>query len=129
MTTSGVRDGGMTTARPRNGLGTAAMVVGLVALVLFWVWFLALPLGVVAIALGIVGRHRVKRGKATNRGMATAGVVLGGIAVVVAGALLALGVAFLNSDSGKDYNACIDKAGSQADRQQCAEQFGRDLSR
>ncbi|MBC6457782.1 DUF4190 domain-containing protein [Actinomadura sp. HBU206391] len=90
---------------------------------------MALPLGVVAVVLGIMGRHRVKHGDATNKGMATVGVALGGLALVLAGAVVAMGAAFLSSDSGRDYNNCLEKATGQAQRDQCAKQFERDITR
>ena len=121
-------EAGMSVARRRNGMGTAALIVGIISLLLFWLWFAAIPLGLAAIVLGIVGRHRAKRGEATNKGMATAGTVLGGLAIVVAGALVALGVAFLNSDTGKNFNSCMDKANTKADRDACAQQFQRDVT-
>ncbi|OII64844.1 hypothetical protein BJP40_19340 [Streptomyces sp. CC53] len=72
-------------AAPRNGFGTAALVLGIVGLV-----FGAIPvafvlggvLGVLALVFGLLGRARARRGEATNQGMALAGVVLGALAIV-----------------------------------------------
>ncbi|MGI5482367.1 DUF4190 domain-containing protein [Streptomyces lavendofoliae] len=77
----------------RNGLGTAALVLGIlgtlagVVPLMFW---LAGILGLIALVLGLVGRGRVKRGEATNKGVTTAGAVLGLIAMIlsVVGAVL-----------------------------------------
>ncbi|MEU0371118.1 DUF4190 domain-containing protein [Streptomyces sp. NPDC006283] len=69
----------------RNGLGTAALVLGIIGLVfaiipfLFWIGTL---LGLLALILGLVGRGRVKRNEATNKGAALAGAVLGLIALI-----------------------------------------------
>ncbi|MGW4651624.1 DUF4190 domain-containing protein [Kitasatospora sp. NPDC004289] len=70
----------MVAPQPRNGPGIAALVLGIVAVVmvlvvlLFWVaWLPAL----IAVVLGGIGLRNVRRGLATNRGMALAGVVLG----------------------------------------------------
>ena len=74
-------------AAPRNGLGIAALVCGIIGAlaglipILFW---LAGVLGILAIVFGLVGRGRAKRAEATNRGQATAGFVLGVVAVVLA---------------------------------------------
>ena len=62
--------GAAPTARPRrNGMGTAALVVGVVALVLV-VLILFAPLGallgLVALVLGIVGLVRANRGRPTT---------------------------------------------------------------
>ncbi|MBK1786638.1 DUF4190 domain-containing protein [Prauserella cavernicola] len=63
--------------QPDNGTGTAALVVGLVSLLLW-------PLAVVSIILGIVGVGKVKNGRATNKDSAVAGIVLGIFACVIA---------------------------------------------
>ncbi|WP_156037732.1 DUF4190 domain-containing protein, partial [Glycomyces tenuis] len=67
-------------AEPRNGLGTAALVCGIVALALALIPALNLftwPLGVLAIVFGAVGWGRVNKGQATNKGQAITGLVLG----------------------------------------------------
>ena len=51
---------------PRNGMGTAALVLGIVGLVLALPIIGLLP-GIVAIVLGIIGVRRANRGEATNR--------------------------------------------------------------
>ncbi|MEU0133502.1 DUF4352 domain-containing protein [Streptomyces sp. NPDC006296] len=77
----------------RNGLGTAALVLGIIGTVsglvpfLFW---LAGILGLIALILGLAGRGRATRGEATNKGVTTFGAVLGLVALVlsVVGAVL-----------------------------------------
>ncbi|MGP3632269.1 DUF4352 domain-containing protein [Streptomyces sp. 24-1644] len=70
----------------RNGLGTAALVLGIIGTVsglipfLFW---LAGILGLIALILGLTGRGRVKRGEATNKGVTTFGAVLGLLALIL----------------------------------------------
>ena len=71
----------------KNGLGVAALVCGIVGLVLSLIpllFVVGLPLAILAIVFGFVGMRRVKRGEATNRGMAITGVVTGLIALVIA---------------------------------------------
>ncbi|MCX4789744.1 MULTISPECIES: DUF4190 domain-containing protein [unclassified Streptomyces] len=75
---------------PANGLGIAAMVLGIIAVVGFCMWGLGVILGVLALIFGIVGRGRVRRNEATNGGMALAGIILGSIGIVISGAFLAL---------------------------------------
>ncbi|MYT72614.1 MULTISPECIES: DUF4190 domain-containing protein [unclassified Streptomyces] len=71
----------------RNGLGTAALILGIIGAlsgivpILFW---LAGVLGVIALILGLTGRSRAKRGEATNKGVALAGAILGLIAMGLA---------------------------------------------
>lgn len=68
--------------QPQNGLGTAALVLGIIGAALFFAIWPPVILGVLAIVFGAVGLGRVKRGAATNRGVAMAGLVLGIVAVV-----------------------------------------------
>ncbi|MDH6705668.1 hypothetical protein P3T27_002390 [Kitasatospora sp. MAA19] len=79
----------MPAPQPRNGLGIAAMVLGIVgavlslAVILFWLsWLPAL----LAVVFGAVGLGYVRKGLATNRAMALAGVILG-----VTGLLVSVG--------------------------------------
>ncbi|MEE1768820.1 DUF4352 domain-containing protein [Streptomyces sp. JV185] len=71
----------------RNGLGIAALVLGVIGAVsglipfLFW---MAGILGLIALILGLAGRGRAKRGEATNKGMTTFGAALGLIALILA---------------------------------------------
>lgn len=79
-----------------NGLAIAAMVCGIVALVSGLVvvfFFVALPLGGVALGLGIAGRRRAgRRPDRRGRGQATAGIVTGslGMALGVVGIVLVI---------------------------------------
>ncbi|MEV4052396.1 MmpS family transport accessory protein [Amycolatopsis sp. NPDC049688] len=73
-------------APPRNGLGTAGFVLGLVGLVFSpipLVGVVAWPLAVLGLILSAVGIARVRSGKATNKGLAIAGAVVSLLALVV----------------------------------------------
>ncbi|MEU3747897.1 MULTISPECIES: DUF4190 domain-containing protein [Streptomyces] len=71
----------------RNGLGTAALILGIIGTVsgliplLFW---LAGTLGVIALVLGLVGKGRVKRGEASNKGVTITGAILGLVSLILA---------------------------------------------
>ncbi|WP_093800516.1 DUF4190 domain-containing protein [Streptomyces sp. Wb2n-11] len=73
-------------AQARNGLGTAALILGIIGalsgLIPFLFW-LAGILGVIALIMGLAGRGRAKRGEATNKGVALAGTVLGLISLIM----------------------------------------------
>ncbi|NEB94279.1 DUF4190 domain-containing protein [Streptomyces bauhiniae] len=76
---------------PQNNAGTAALVLGILSVVLFCLYGVAsLILGIIAVILGVKGRRRADRGEATNRGQAQAGFVLGIIGIIVGIAMLAL---------------------------------------
>ena len=110
-------------AEPPKGLPIAAMVVGILALVLsicvFFFPFLGLVLGLVALVLGIVARSKVRKGQAGGRGLAITGLITGGLAVLIALAVIAFGAAILRTDTGK----CIrDAQGDQTKVQKCIDQ-------
>lgn len=94
---------------PQNGMGVAAMVLGILSCALFCMYgILSLVLGVLAIVFGIKGRKRAERGEATNHGQAQAGFIMGiigtilGVAVIV---LLAIGItAAINSEDDSGYS-------------------------
>jgi hypothetical protein len=67
---------------PANGLAVAALVVGLIGLVLFWTVWGGVILGVLGVVFGAVGLSKANRG-APNKGMAVAGISLGALAIVV----------------------------------------------
>jgi Domain of unknown function (DUF4190) len=106
---------------PRNGLGVAALVVAIIALLSV---VGGVVLGVVAIILGFLGLGRARRGEATNGGVAVAGIVLGLISIIEAVVVIALAVWGFNEAGGTDYIDCVSKAGNDAQAiQQCADQF------
>jgi membrane-bound ClpP family serine protease len=115
---------------PRNGIGTAALVLGIIGLVLA-VIVLGGLVGIVAVILGIVGLGRVRRGEATNRGVAIGGIVTGALAIVISGIIVAAGAAFWseNKDEIENFNDCVEQAESDQARERCADQFEREIER
>jgi hypothetical protein len=118
----------------RNGVGTAALVIGVVALTLVLL-ILFSPLGVlaglVAVVLGIVGLGRANRGEADNRGQAVAGLVTGGFAVLI-GLFLAVSIGTFfatNVNDFREFARCMDNARSDQARQACGEQLANNLDR
>ncbi|MFF3516514.1 DUF4190 domain-containing protein [Streptomyces sp. NPDC002573] len=78
-------------APPRNGLGVAAMVLGILAVCLFCMYgVVSLILGILAVIFGIKGRKRVEAGEADNRGQALAGFILGIVGIVLGVAVIVL---------------------------------------
>ena len=114
---------------PKNGLGVAALVLGILGLLTFWTVIGGILLGIVAVVLGIIGRGRAKKGVATNGGVALAGIITGALAVLVTIAAIALGAAaiFSNPDA-RDLISCIsDAGGDQAAIEQCNQEFSDQL--
>ncbi|MER5885164.1 DUF4190 domain-containing protein [Streptomyces sp. NPDC001941] len=101
---------------PSNGLGTTALVLGIVGLVFaiipvtFW---LGGFLGLLSLIFGIVGLGRTKKGLATNKGAAVTGVVLGVLSMVVALVWTAL-IAFAVKEAGGEINKAIEESRKEA---------------
>jgi hypothetical protein len=88
----------VTSQGPSNGFATAALVLGIIALVAFWtVWFGVL-LGGLAIVFGALGMSKANAG-APNKGLAIAGLVLGIIALA-SSVLFFVAVVRVASDEG-----------------------------
>lgn len=63
--------------KERKGFCIAAMVLGIIALVLFFIWYISIPCAILAIIFGILGI------KTVHRGMAIAGLVTGIVGLVI----------------------------------------------
>ncbi|HEV2823761.1 MAG TPA: DUF4190 domain-containing protein [Actinomycetota bacterium] len=124
---------GYPATRPRrNGMGVTALVLGVVALTLV-VLLLFSPLGaflgLLAVLFGILGLMRANRGEADNRGQAVAGLVTGGIALLV-GVFLTISIGTWFATHVNDFNdfgRCMENAVGSAAREECARQLSRDL--
>jgi uncharacterized integral membrane protein len=105
-------------------MATAALVLGILALITSWTVIGGILLGLLAIIFGIIGLRRANRGLALGRGRAIAGIILGLLGIVVAGLLIAVGVSLFNSDEGKNLRNCLNDAGNnQTKIQQCQDEF------
>ena len=115
--------------RRRNGVGTAALVVGIVSLVLAVLIIfaaLAIPLGIIAAILGGIGMSRASKGEADNRGHALTGLITGLLAIVVA---FVIGISFIalisehQSDLRK-FGTCMNDTDNDTERARCFRQLG-----
>jgi uncharacterized protein DUF4190 len=114
----------------RNGMGTAALIVGILAVLLCWTLVGGVVLGLLAVVFGAVGRGRVKRGEATNGGAAVAGVILGLLGVVLAVVLVVVGATFVfhHKKAINNLESCLNNATSQAQKNSCNQQFRTSVS-
>lgn len=72
--------------QPRNGIGTAALTLGIIGLVLAFIpviGFIGFVLGILALIFGIVGAVRSRKGQATNSVASWTGFGLGVAAIVI----------------------------------------------
>lgn len=81
---------------PGKGLGVASMVLGIISLVLFCFWYIAIPCAIIGVALGGVGTMKAKAANSKN-GVATAGIACSCVALGIAIVFLILGLAGLAS--------------------------------
>jgi hypothetical protein len=115
-------------AAPKNGLGIAALVLAVIGLLAVATVIAPIILGVVAVVIGFLGYGRAKRGAANNGGVAIAGIVLGGLAIVVGLAFIAIWATVWHDVHGDDYIDCTQNAGSDHTLQQrCADEFRRSV--
>jgi hypothetical protein len=68
---------------PANGMGTASLVLGICAAVVFCLWPLAIVLGILAVIFGVLGRGKARKGVATNAGHALAGIICGAVGIAL----------------------------------------------
>ena len=116
----------------KNGLGTAALVIGvasLVAALSFVLLPLALVGGVIAVAIGVAALTRGRAGGTANPGQATAGLVCGLVALA---AVLIISVrvgSFMAQNTGAftSVNHCLAKAGNRNEVATCIARFARDI--
>ncbi|MFF4566915.1 DUF4190 domain-containing protein [Streptomyces sp. NPDC001435] len=78
---------------PSNGMGTAGLVLGILAAITFCLWPLALVLGVLGVIFGGIGRGKARRGEATNPGQSLAGIICGSAGIVLALVMVAFEIA------------------------------------
>ena len=80
-----------TVVEESKGFSIASMVLGILSVVFFCLWYLSIPCSILAIIFGVIG---MKKG---GKGMATAGLVLGIIAIAIVAILLITGVSIISS--------------------------------
>jgi hypothetical protein len=108
----------------RNGLGTAALILGIASIPVGVLLFLP----VLAIVFGIKGMRRADRGEATNKGMALTGTILGALGLLL-GLLIAFGlVRVFTSDAFHRWQDCDRGAVTTAEHNTCANDLSRDLN-
>lgn len=76
-----------------------ALIFGFSALICWWFPFLAIPFGLIAIVLGVVGLRNGALPHITGRGVASAGLVLGLLGIGLGIAAIIGAANFLNDNS------------------------------
>jgi hypothetical protein len=84
-----------------NTLGLLALIFGVLSIPLgFCCGILSVPAGLAGIVLGILGIRKAAEGQASNRGMAVAGAICGGVGLVVTVLAVVANFAINTSDLG-----------------------------
>ncbi|MFE9255970.1 DUF4190 domain-containing protein [Streptomyces sp. NPDC006879] len=90
---------------PGNGLGTAALVLGILSTCSFCTGVGAVALGIAAVVCGVLARARVRRAAASNPGQALAGIILGALGFLLGAVMLVLvvvGIGYAGRGGGTD---------------------------
>ena len=121
-------------SRPHNGLGVAALVIGVASLVAgrsFLLFPLALLGGVVGLIIGIIALAGGRARGATNGGQAAAGLICSILALAVA-VFLSVQIgswAVHNTGTFTRFDKCIVKAHERAAVATCISNFANDVRR
>jgi hypothetical protein len=116
-------------AAPKNGLGIAALVVAIIALLGSFSIIGGIIGGVVAVILGVIGRSRVKNGEANNGGVALAGIILGVISIIASLAFIPIYVGLFKDIGGGGYLECLQQAGQDRSAvEQCSDELRQTMS-
>lgn len=114
-------------SQPANGMAIAALVCGIVGVVLGLIpftFFLALVLGVCAVVFGPLGWNRANKVPAAGRkGIAIAGTVLGIVAI-----LLGVIGAFIVDDTVDDINQDLESVADDFDEELDLDELNRELN-
>ena len=100
---------------PSDGLGTAALVLGIIGVILAFGVIGIIP-SILALIFGIIVRKRANRGRASNGGQALAGLILGIVGIVVS-----IGMVFVFAFTGNSVQACQDQAQTQSEFNRCSD--------
>lgn len=67
----------------KNWFGVVALICGIVSILSWWTFLLPLPAGAAGLGMGIVSARYSAQGRATNKSVGLAGVVLGSFGILM----------------------------------------------
>ena len=87
----------------KNGMATAAMVLGIISIVLGFFGLLGIICGIVAIILAIVAKNQIKAdpSMAGSAGAANGGLIMGIIGTVIGVVMIVLAMMLMNAVAGE----------------------------
>lgn len=92
-----------TPTNDKKGFSIAALVLGIIALVLCCIWYVSIPCGIIALILGIIGL------KSSKRGMSIAGIISGAIGIVLTAVIAINLLSFITSSSFRFITALFEE--------------------
>ena len=103
-----------------TGLAVGSLICGIMSIVLsFFVclWFLSVPLGLVAIVLAIVARGKIARGEAGGAGLAKGGLITGIVGIILS-VVISLAIGLFFREAGNRLQQEIEKEQRRLEQQQ-----------
>ena len=79
-------------AQASQGLAIGSLICGIASIVFFCIWWLSIPLGIVAVVLAVMAKGKIARGEAGGAGLAKAGMITGIIGAVLSLLLVLLAI-------------------------------------
>tara|TARA_R100000951_G_C2593969_1_gene166002 strand:+ start:525 stop:884 length:360 start_codon:yes stop_codon:yes gene_type:complete len=84
-----------------NGMATASLVLGIVSVVLSWIWIVGILAGILAIILAVVAKKKVKQDpNMGGNGAATGGLITGIIGTLISAIIVILALMFVSAVAG-----------------------------
>jgi lysylphosphatidylglycerol synthetase-like protein (DUF2156 family) len=104
-----------------TGLAVGSVICGVISVILslfsFCLWFLSLPLAIVAIVLAVIARGKIARGEAGGEGLAKAGLITGVIGLILSIMIpVILGLFFRTA--GEKFRQQLEKEQQRIEQQQ-----------
>jgi hypothetical protein len=91
-----------TSTEASNGFAVASLVLGILAVVLFFTFWIPFVLGILAIVFGAIGIARANRMGGRQKGLAIAGIICGAAGIVIDIAFFALLFSVLDDPAVRD---------------------------
>jgi heme/copper-type cytochrome/quinol oxidase subunit 2 len=94
--------GAANTGAPKsNGMATASLVLGIISVVLCFIWFIGIITGILAIILAVVAKKKIKQdANLGGNGAATGGLITGIIGTLISAIIVILALMFVSAVAG-----------------------------
>jgi ABC-type Fe3+ transport system permease subunit len=109
-----------TGAQTPNGMATASLVLGIVALALCFVAYISIPCGILAIIFSVLAKNKIKNNPQANyagSGAATAGLITGILGLLIALLIIIIAIVFVASvvEGSQEFNDAMQQIKNSMD--------------